>query len=100
MEGTTGILVFLTLARDAEKTMSGLRGQITQFNRASQAALQGLGCAFPEDIALEGTQEAIGHVLDACRAALTECFPEEASAEVLDVILDSIDQSLRASLIK
>ena len=42
LEATTGILVFLTLAHDAEKPTSGLRGPITQFTRASQVALQGL----------------------------------------------------------
>jgi len=98
LEATTGILVFLTLASDAGKPTTGLRGQTTQFTRASQAALQGLHCAFPEEVAEVGTQQAIVHVLDACRAALTQCFPAESSTEVVDAILDSIEQSLQSYL--
>ncbi|MDR3671453.1 MAG: hypothetical protein P4L36_11440 [Holophaga sp.] len=66
LETTTGILVFLTLARDAQKPMSGLRGPINQFSRATQAALQGLRCAFPEDVAQVGAQRVVDHVLEAC----------------------------------
>jgi len=95
LEATIGILVFLTLANDAEKPTSGLRGQITQFNRASEAALQGLRCAFPEDTALVSTQQAIGQVLDVCRAALTQCFPDEPSTDVIDAIMESIEQALQ-----
>ena len=95
LEATIGILVFLTLANDAEKPTSGLRGQITQFNRASEAALQGLRCAFPEDTALVSTQQAIGQVLDICRAALTLCFPDEPSTDVIDAIMESIEQALQ-----
>ena len=51
LEATTGILVFLTLAQDGANPTLGLRGQINQFTGASQAALQGLQCAFPEDVA-------------------------------------------------
>lgn len=96
LEATTGILVFLSLALDAEKPTTGLRGQVTQFTRATQAALQGLRCAFPEDVSEAGTQQAIVHVLDACRAALTQCFPVETSTEVVDVILDSIDKAMQS----
>ena len=99
LEATTGILVFLTLAQDAEKAKTGLRGQTTQFTRATQAALQGLRCAFPEDVAEVGTQQAIAHVLDARRAALTQCFPDQTSTEVVDAILDSIDRALQSYLI-
>ncbi len=98
LEATIGILVFLTLANDAEKPTSGMRGQITQFNRASEAALQGLRCAFPEDTALVSTQQAIAHVLDACRAALTQCFPEELSTEVMDALMQAIGEALQAYL--
>ena len=96
LEATTGILVFLTLAQDAEKAKTGLRGQTSQFTRATRAALQGLRCAFPEDVAEVGTQQAIVHVLDACRAALAQCFPDETSTEVVDVVLDSIDRALQS----
>ena len=96
LEATTGILVFLTLAQEGGKPAPGLRGQVTQFTRATQAALQGLRCAFPEEVAEVGTQQAISHVLDACRAALTQCFPDETSTEVVDVVLDSIDRALRS----
>jgi len=99
LEATAGILVFLTLAQDAEKAKTGLRGQTSQFTRATQAALQGLRCAFPEDVAEVGTQQAIGHVLDACRAALTQCFQDETSTEVVDVVLGSIDRALQSYLI-
>ena len=61
-----------------------------------RAALQGLRCAFPEDVADAGTKQAIAHVLDACRAALAQCFPDETSTEVVDVILDSIDRALKS----
>ena len=98
LEATTGILVFLTLASDAEKPTNGLRGQITQFTRATQAALQGLRCAFPEDVAEVGTQQAIAHVLDACRSALTQCFPGETSTDVVDVVLRSIHRALQSYL--
>jgi hypothetical protein len=99
LEATIGILVFLTLANDAEKPTYGLRGQITQFNRASEAALQGLQCAFPEDVARVNTQHAIGDVLDVCRAALTQCFPDEPSTEVIDAIMESIEQALQCYLV-
>ena len=99
MEATTGILVFLRLAQDSKKPTPGLQGQASQFTRASQAALQGIRCAFPEDVAEVGTQQAIAHVLDACRAALTQCFPGETSTEVVDAILDSIDRALQLYLI-
>jgi hypothetical protein len=99
LEATTGILVFLTLATDAGRATTGLRGQTTQFTRASQAAFQGLHCAFPEEVAEVGTQQAIGHVLDACRAALTQCFPDETSTEVVDAILDSIEQALQSYMV-
>jgi hypothetical protein len=95
LEATAGILVFLTLAQDAEKAKTGLRGQANQFNRAAKAALQGLRCAFPEDVAEVGTQQAIVHVLDACRAALTQCFPVETPTEVADATLGSIEQALQ-----
>jgi hypothetical protein len=99
LESTTGILIFLSLAQDGTKPMSGLRGQITQFTRASQAALHGLRCAFPEDVAEAGTQDAISHVLDVCRAALTQCFQEETSTEVVDAILASINRALQSYLV-
>ena len=89
-------MAFLTLAQDAEKAKTGLRRQTSQFTRATRAALQGLRCAFPEDVAEVGTQQAIVHVLDACRAALTQCFPVETSTEVVDVILDSIDKAMQS----
>ena len=98
LEATIGILVFLSLAQDAKTPTSGLQGQITQFTRASQAALQGLQCAFSEDVAQVGTQQAIAQVLDACRAALTHCFPDEASIEVVDVILGAIERALQSYL--
>jgi hypothetical protein len=96
LEATAGILVFLTLAQNAERPTTGLSGQITKFTRATQAALQGLRCAFPEDVAQVGTQQAIARVLDVCRAALAQCFPGETSTEVVDVILDSIDRALQS----
>ena len=99
LEATTGILVFLTLAQDGGKSAPGLRGQANQFNRAARAALQGLRCAFPEDVAEAGTHQAIAHVLDACRTALTQCFPGETSTEVVDVVLGSIDRALQSYLI-
>jgi hypothetical protein len=99
LEVTTGILVFLSLAQDSGKPAPGSRGQTTQFNRASQAALQGLRCAFPEDVAVEGTQQAIAHVLDVCRAALIQCFPDETLAGAVDVILGSIEQALQSYLV-
>jgi hypothetical protein len=76
-----------------------MQGQVTQFNRASQAALRGLRCAFPEDVALVGTQQAITHVLDACRTALTQCYPDETSTKVVDAILASIEQALQSYLV-
>ena len=91
-------MVFLSLAQDAEKPTSGLQGQVTQFTRASQAALQGLQCAFPEDVAQVSTHQAIGHVLEACRAALTQCFPDEFSTEVMDSLMDSISKALQSYL--
>lgn len=99
LEATIGILVFLTLAHDAEKPTSGMRGQVTQFNRASQAALQGLRCAFPENVALVGTQDAIAHILDVCCAALTQCYPDETLTEVVDAIMASIEQALQSYLV-
>ena len=99
LEATIGILVFLSLTQDAEKPTSGLQGQVTQFTRASQAALRGLKCAFPEDVAQVGTQQAIAQVLDACRAALTHCFPDEASIEVGDVILGAIERALQSYVV-
>ena len=96
LEATTGILVFLTLAQDGGKPAPGLRGQTNQFARATRAALQGLRCAFPEDVAEVGTQQAIGHVLNACRTAVAQCFPDETSTDVVDVILGSIDKAMQA----
>jgi hypothetical protein len=75
-----------------------MRGQITQFNRASEAALQGLRCAFPEDTALVSTQQAIGQVLDVCRQALTQSFPSESSTEVIEAILEAIERALQSYL--
>ncbi len=98
LEATTGILVFLTLAQDGANSMFGLRGQTTQFTRASQAALHGLRCAFPEDVAQAGTQQAIIQVLDVCRTALIQCFPTESSAEVMDALVDSIGEALQSYL--
>ena len=98
LEATTGILIFLTLAQDRGKSAPGLRGQANQFNRAAKAALQGLRCAFPEDVAEVGTQQAIVHVLDACRAALTQCFPDATSTDVVDVVLRSIHRALQSYL--
>jgi hypothetical protein len=98
LEAITGILVFLTLAQGGEKPTTGLRGQTSQFTRASQAALQGLQCAFPEDVAQVNTQQAIGHVLDVCRAALTQCFPDEPSTEVIDAIMHAIGEALQSYL--
>lgn len=98
LEATIGILVFLTLANDAETPTSGLRGQITRFNRASESALQGLRCAFPEDTALVSTQQAIGQVLEVCRQALTRCYPAESSTEVIEAILGAIEQALQSYL--
>ena len=98
LEGTTGILVFLTLAQDGTNPTHGLRGQITQFTRASQVALQGLQCAFPDDVARISTQQAIAQVLDVCRQALTQCFPEESSIEVMDTLMQAISEALQAYL--
>ena len=98
LETTTGILVFLTLAQDSAKPPFGLRGQVTQFTRASQAALQGLLCAFPEDIAQVGIQQAVSQVLDVCRQALTQCFPDEFSTEVMDSLMESISKALQSHL--
>ena len=50
------------------------------------------------NLAEVGTQQAIVHVLDACRAALAQCFPGETSTEVVDVILASIDRAMQAYL--
>ena len=99
LEGTTGILVFLSLAQDGTNPPLGLRGQTTQFTRASQAALQGLQCAFPEEIAQVGTQQAINSVLDVCHQALRRSFPDEASTEVMEVLLDSIGKALQSYLV-
>ena len=95
LECTTGILVFLTLAQDGTNPTRGLRGQVTQFTRASQAALQGLQCAFPEDIAQVGTRQAIDQVLEVCRLALTQSFSIEFSTEVMDVLMDAIGKALQ-----
>jgi len=62
------------------------------------ASARGLRCAFPEDVAVKGTQKAIVLVLDACRAALIQCFPDETLTEVVDVILASIDTALQSHL--
>jgi len=98
LEDTTGILVFLSLAHDGGKFPLGLRGQVTQFTHASQAALHGFQCAFPDDVAKVGTQQAIGHILDACRAALTQCFPNEPSTEVMDALMHAIGEALQSHL--
>jgi len=96
LEGTIGILVFLSLAHDGGKPPLGLRGQVTQFTRASQAALQGLACAFPEDVAQVGTQQSIARVLEVCRQALTQSLSAEFSTEVLDSLMDSIELGLQS----
>jgi hypothetical protein len=98
LEATTGILVFLNLARDGTNSMLGLRGQVTQFTRASQAAMQGLRCAFPEDVAQVGTQQAIAQVLEVCQQALTLCLPAESSTEVMEAIMHAIGKSLQSYL--
>ena len=49
-------------------------------------------------VAEVGTQQAIVRVLNACRAALTQCFPNEPSTEVVDVILDATDKALQSYL--
>jgi hypothetical protein len=100
LEATTGILVFLTLAQDGAEPTFGLKGQITQFTRASQATIQGLACAFPEDVAQVSTQQAIAQVLVVCRQALTQCFPTEFSTEVMDTLMDAIDLSLQSYLVE
>jgi len=93
---STGVLVFLTLAQDAEKPVFGLRGRITDFTRASQAALQGLQCAFPEDLAESGTTQAITSVLDVCRQVFARDFPDES--EVVDSLLAPVRKSLESWL--
>jgi len=98
LESTTGILVFLTLAQDGANPQLGLRGQVTQFTRASQAALQGLQCAFPEDVARVSTQQAIAQVLEVCRQALTQCFSDEFSIEVMYALMQAIGEALQAYL--
>jgi len=99
LEATTGILVFLSLAQEGTNSPFGQRGQTTQFTRASQAALQGLQCAFPEDISEVGSQQAIYNVLDICLQTLTQSFPNEASTEVMEVILHAIGKALQSYLI-
>jgi len=96
---STGILLFLTLAQGPTKPVFGLRGQITRFTRASKDAMQGLQCAFPDDQALAGAQEAIAIVLDVCRQAFTQCFPEEAASGVMDTLLDSFHSALNSYLL-
>jgi len=96
LEGSTGILVFLRLAQDGANPPVGLGGQTTQFIQASQAALQGLQCAFPEEIAQAGTQQAINSVLGVCLQTLTQSFPDESSAVAMDLILDSIGKALQS----
>jgi hypothetical protein len=93
---STGILLFLTLAQDATKPVPGLRGRITSFTHASKAALQGLQCAFPEDLAESGTTQAIASVLDVCRQVFARDFPDEA--DLVDSLLAPVRKSLESWL--
>jgi hypothetical protein len=99
LEASTEILVFLTLALDTEGPTFGLRGQLSHFTRASQAALQGLHCAFPQGLALECTQQSILQVLEACRSAFKEAFPEDINSEGIESLLGSIHEGLQSHLV-
>lgn len=96
LEASTGVLVFLTLAMDASKPVDGLRGQLTHFTRASKLALEGLRCAFPDGLALQGTKEAIDQVIEACHLVLSEGFGDEFAPEVIDSLLESIRAALES----